>query len=214
MSKIALLTRNGMTNLKDIAACEFTAENLGDTLAKTNRFTGRTPQPWSVAAHSVLVSRLCHSPEAKAAGLLHDAHEAFIGDVTTPAVEFIASQNEPIGGNIIRSAVEQAKAELDRQIGYHWGVAFLYNRNEVAHADRIALLAEMTTFFSSPVAVREEDQDDVERALNLLRSFPTNGNWWHAYKLWYSEAHRLAQVGCLTLPKTDDQDAEPIAAAV
>lgn len=214
MSKTAFLTRHGMTDLRELPAHEFTAENLGDTLAKTNRFTGRTPQPWSVAAHSVLVSRLCASPEAKAAGLLHDAYEAFIGDVITPAVEFIASQNEPIGGNIIRSCVAQAKASLDRQIGFHWNVAFLYNNNEVAHADRIALLAEMTTFFSAPIAVSEDDFEDIERALDILRGLPTNGDWLQAYTLWVSEVNHLAQLGHLTLPQTDNQNSAPVAEAV
>lgn len=56
-------------------------EDIAHHLALINRFNGGTPKPISVAQHSVLVSRLLPDEHALA-GLLHDASEAYLGDVT------------------------------------------------------------------------------------------------------------------------------------
>lgn len=53
-------------------------------LARVQRFGGQiNAEHYSVAEHSVLVSRLC-SPRNALRGLFHDASEAYIGDVVTP----------------------------------------------------------------------------------------------------------------------------------
>jgi uncharacterized protein len=64
--------------------------DIAHALALINRFVGHTPKPISVAQHSVYVSRLCEGPHALQA-LLHDASEAYLGDVSkwvkqTPAM--------------------------------------------------------------------------------------------------------------------------------
>lgn len=62
---------------------------IAHALAQINRFTGHCKRPYSVAEHSVLVSTIAAgegaSLDAQLAALLHDAHEAYTGDVSSPA---------------------------------------------------------------------------------------------------------------------------------
>jgi hypothetical protein len=58
-----------------------------------NRYSGATPVAYSVAEHSILVCRILQKIGASnftiLQGLLHDAHEAYIGDITTPVKKMI-----------------------------------------------------------------------------------------------------------------------------
>lgn len=58
-------------------------EDIAHQLAAVNRFVGATRHPYSVAQHAVLVSYCCE-PEDALHGLLHDAAEAYLGDLVQP----------------------------------------------------------------------------------------------------------------------------------
>jgi hypothetical protein len=66
----------------------FTARGLAQQLSQINRYNGCAGTAINVASHSLDVARLLKLWRAPAAtqllGLLHDAHEAVIGDITKP----------------------------------------------------------------------------------------------------------------------------------
>lgn len=60
--------------------------DIAHALAAVNRFNGHTREPYSVAQHSVLVSYEFDTDDPNVAllALLHDASEAYLGDIPRP----------------------------------------------------------------------------------------------------------------------------------
>lgn len=116
-------------------------------LAKLCRFAGATATHYSVAQHSMLVSKLVADlgPQAAMYGLLHDAHEAYCGDVSTPMKGAIA---DVVGAPVRATAahpVDRIAGALDRAIAQHVGIPMPIPARvaeRVAHADLRALATE------------------------------------------------------------------------
>jgi len=72
---------------------EYTIVEIAHSLGHLCRFVGFCSQFYSVAEHSILVSRAVPQEGLFPLwGLLHDAHEAYIGDLSSPLKVFLQSK--------------------------------------------------------------------------------------------------------------------------
>lgn len=121
-------------------------EEIAHALAQINRFTGHCRRPYSVAEHSLLVCDLARhegaSPVQQLAALMHDAHEAYVGDMASPLKWMLGHSWE----------------QLERQEAYKLHQAFGIQtvmhsaRHNIRRWDRIALATERRdlTLFEAP----------------------------------------------------------------
>lgn len=106
------------------------------SLSHLCRFNGHSTRFYSVAEHTLLVASLVH-PKFRLHALLHDAHEAYMGDIT-PAVARMLDKN----------AVDRLKRYLDSIIYQRFSLVPSEDSwHEVNRADRVALHAEFKHFF-------------------------------------------------------------------
>jgi hypothetical protein len=105
-----ILTRSGLQfNFVNPQPTMVVLDDVAHALANINRYTGHTGYAYSVAQHSVAVSRYLDITGEPAiiqlAGLLHDAHEAYFGDISAPMKEFLKLRGLD---NIIAGTVYEA----------------------------------------------------------------------------------------------------------
>lgn len=82
----------------------FTIEDIAHGLANICRYSGQCSSFYSVAEHSILVSDTALGFEFEA--LLHDAAEAFLGDVTRPLKQMLPDYKK-IEANVERAVLDR-----------------------------------------------------------------------------------------------------------
>lgn len=195
---IPFWTERGTIDLAALRPQDLTAEILGNAMAKINRFGGRTPEPWSVAAHAVLVERLCPA-ELGPWALLHDASTAFLGEMMSPALELVCRAGTR---SAVEHAVRNARDRLDRTIGTAWGVVVRSRSKQLLEADRIAVQAEALVLLGTrPEFLPADKEDDFDRAVSWIRDHWPRRDWRDAAESWRACVGQYASVGMLTLPK-------------
>lgn len=136
--------RPQMINIADIARA----------LSRIPRFLGHTKHFYSVATHSMFVAR--QVPEQYALeGLLHDAAEAYIGDMPAPLKRFLQAS-----GNT-------AYKDLETKIEVAIAEAFELDdgpvaRDTVKYADQRALVTEKIQLLGEPPTLWKEDELQIE----------------------------------------------------
>jgi 5'-deoxynucleotidase YfbR-like HD superfamily hydrolase len=112
--------------------------DIAHQLALINRFNGATTRPYSVAEHSLLVAEIFErqlgmsNPVARLAALMHDAHECYLGDITTPVKRHLGADCQVL------------EASLERAVQERYGLrtAAAAYRQQIRDADLIARATE------------------------------------------------------------------------
>lgn len=191
-------TAGGPIDLADLRPRDLAAEALGDAMAKINRYGGRTPEPWSVAAHSVLVEALC-PPDLRPWALLHDAHKVFLGDLMDPSVELLCRSGTR---SAVEHAIQNAETRIDVKIGAAWGVAPRSMSQSLRIACQAAFLAEVWTFLGTPPGpLSPAETDLLDRAMSALRQQPAADGWRAARDRWLARVEIHASAGHLSPPR-------------
>jgi 5'-deoxynucleotidase YfbR-like HD superfamily hydrolase len=130
---------------------EIEITDIAHALAHICRFGGHTAQFYSVAQHSVLVSRIC-DPKDAGIGLLHDAAEAYLGDMIRPLKRMYEFRN-----------YEDLEERLLGTIGERFDLV-LYSPlpASVLHADEVLLATEARDLMGNGTLPRGAGREGVE----------------------------------------------------
>lgn len=166
-------------------------DDISNALSKINRYSGNLATNISVAAHSIAVRELARSARHKAglrkdpvlelAALLHDAAEAYIGDITKPVRNALLAETNLIDQWEVR--IQDALAE---RLGFD---PALFMSAEIKAADRECAYQEvgvMVRGFEQAIKEMSEDQSEDKDGFTdrseLLALKP--GDFGHDHAAW------------------------------
>jgi len=134
-----MLTATGQTvDLRYIGVPDISVLDIAHHLSQINRFTGAAKRPYSVAEHSLLVCEILQSeravrdPRVLMAALMHDAHEAYTSDLSTPMKQ------------VVGEAWQREEARVEHAVHERFGIVGVAreHRELVRWADLTALSTE------------------------------------------------------------------------
>lgn len=146
-------TRDGhYLNLLEPCGSAINIDGIAHALSNLCRFTGHVREFYSVAQHSLMVSLIVPENVARE-GLLHDAQEAYIGDVSTP-LKRLLPRYEEIEKNL--------EGVIAKKFGLDWSPA---TRSLVKRADTIMLATERRDLLG---AMKDEGEWGFLRSIEPL----------------------------------------------
>ena len=134
-------------------AVEVCIEDIAHSLAYQCRFNGHSRVFYSVAQHSVHVSQLCPADDALW-GLMHDAAEAYVGDIIRP-IKLLIPEFSQLEDRVIQVIV--------RRFGMNPG-----EPPSVKRADNIALATEARDVMSPAPATWGLAEEPDEKRIHPL----------------------------------------------
>ena len=139
LSKMIITTYSGVEiDLLNLKPSDIKIEDIEHALSMQCRFNGHCLEFYSVAQHSVLVSDYLRdvkdaAEELQLLGLMHDAAEAYIGDIISPIKHF------PKMAKHIKAVEESVNDAINARFALDWSSA---QRNLVKYADKVLLVTE------------------------------------------------------------------------
>lgn len=125
-------TREGYFDFDNLSKNKIYIKDIANALSKINRFTGHTNRPYSVAQHSLFVFMMMKTAgvdkETCLLGLVHDFHEAYFSDMSSPLKWFLKDKygfdaNEycdKIDDAIYSGLIIEPPTEEQHKIIKHW----------------------------------------------------------------------------------------------
>lgn len=139
IGKTHIVTVSGrIIDFADPDPFQIALSDIAFALSKEQRFGNHLPRDWSVAQHSLLVASMVR-PEYRLGALLHDAHEAYTGDIPTPVKLLLGSRHANTGIYLIQERLDHA---IHVGLGIRPGGLGQAARFEIKAADNLALLIE------------------------------------------------------------------------
>lgn len=191
-----IVTADGMPHYLsgyDMAQNKYSIEVIAHAGAQINRFTGHCIRPYSVVEHQLLCADIAahlQLPHAvQLALLMHDAHEVFIGDCSSPVKWELGPTWERL-----ESAHENA---LRRHFGL--SVTFMAHRAKIKAIDLMALSTERrdlviyTEGVSAPWAILDTPGRKVEPAhwVQLHTAARARRSWDEWAQMYLERFHQL-----------------------
>ena len=153
MEPVIGLNKGGKFDFRTQGHDDLTLQIVAKSLSQTCRFTGHVDEFYSVAQHSVYVSRLLvlrGYPQYAMWGLLHDTPESVYGDHSSPLKSYLQERTNGVYRQVIKEIDEQVLTLFEPDL-YNTKICHYTDdcREKVKHADytmlyleRDALLAE------------------------------------------------------------------------
>src|SRR3990167_1996340 len=174
---IAVQTHSGiMWNLLNPRNEDVRLEDIAWSLGHIPRFNGHTRSPYTVADHCLWIyDRLgSHQPLTRAYALLHDAHEAYIGDIPSPVKEAVAILCE--GENPLAELARRTDTAIYEALGLPYpapsdiGLLIADADRKAAIAERIALMPDrgLTGEYGPVIASWRPGKDWLKRIKNVM----------------------------------------------